>query len=128
MSDAVLDASAILAVLGGETGAEFVASYIGRGAVSTVNLAEVASKLAERGGTRSQIVAILDELALEEHSFSSDLALDTGSLRPATRHLGLSLGDRACIALAVKLALPVVAADRGWGALDLPIPVLALRA
>jgi PIN domain nuclease of toxin-antitoxin system len=128
MSNAVLDASAILAVLSGEAGAEFVASYIGRGEVSTVNLAEVASKLAERGGTRSPIAAILAALALEEHSFSPELALDTGSLRPATRHLGLSPGDRARIALAVKLGLPVVTADREWGALDLPIPVVAVRA
>lgn len=127
MSEVVLDASAILALLAGEAGAEFVASYIGRGAVNTVNLAEVASKLAERGGTRSQIAAIVDELAREEHSFSSDLALDTGLLRPATRHLGLSLGDRACLALAVRLALPVVTADRGWGALDLTIPVVSVR-
>lgn len=123
----VLDASALLALLGSEPGSEVVAETIPGSAISTVNLSEVVSKLTERGVPEQAVRAALGEIELEIHPFSEDLAYRTGFLRLATRSLGLSLGDRACLALGLQLEATVLTTDRNWRELDLGIEIRAIR-
>lgn len=129
MSDsaAVLDASALLALLNQEPGGERVASVLPDAVIGAVNLSEVVAKLAERGMPEPAIRSALDGLALTVHPFEGELAYATGMLRPATQSLGLSLGDRACLALGGLLSLPVLTADRSWKTLRLGVKVHAIR-
>jgi PIN domain nuclease of toxin-antitoxin system len=115
MSSAVLDASAMLALLHREPGGEQVEAVVALGAtISTVNLAEVIGRLADAGVPEEAITAALEPLALEIVAFDEPSAFQTGLLRPATRAAGLSLGDRACLSLARSLGLPVFTSDRRW--------------
>lgn len=114
MTKAVLDASALLALLNGEPGAEKVAEALPDALVSTVNYAEVVAKLVERGGAPEQIDAALRWVAVMTVDFDIDLARRAGALRAATAKLGLSLGDRACLALAQREGAPAYTADRHW--------------
>ena len=115
MSSSVLDASAALAYLQGEPGADRVSRALATGALmSTVNLAEVATKLAADGLDEAGIRAAFNVLEVTSESFNEADALSTGLLRPATRAFGLSLGDRACIALALQRGLRVLTTDRAW--------------
>lgn len=115
MSDrVVLDASAMLAFLQDEPGARTVEKYLTRASMSTVNWAEVVQKLHEVGvelnGLRDEILGLgLDLVPLEVED--AELA---GMLRKQTRSAGLSLGDRACLALATRLRVRAVTADRDW--------------
>jgi PIN domain nuclease of toxin-antitoxin system len=128
MSESVLDASALLALLGSEPGGDKVVQALSRGvAMSAVNLAEVVAKLADSGMPDEAIHATLDPLGLTLIDFDRDVAFQTGLLRPATRSAGLSLGDRACLALAQHLSLPALTADRNWANLSLGIPVTLIH-
>lgn len=124
---AVLDASALLALLDGEPGQEVVALLVPGAVIGTVNLAEVVGKLAERGMPEGGIREALDGLALEVHPADEELAYAAGVLRPRTREQGLSLGDRACLAVASMLDMPTYTADRAWAELDLDIEVRLIR-
>ncbi len=126
MSESVLDASAILALLQGERGSEAVLEALPGAAVSTVNLSEVVAKLAGHGMPLVEIRQALT-LGLEVVPFTEDLAYAAGELRPLTRDRGLSLGDRACLALAKTMDLPVLTADRAWASLDLGVEVRLAR-
>jgi ribonuclease VapC len=127
VSDAVVDASAILAVLRAEPGAEQVIALGSGPRASAVNVSEVAAKLAERGAAEEHVRSMIDGLELKIEPFGYDDAVAAGLLRPETRAAGLSLGDRACLALATGLGLPVVTADRRWAKLGLPLEVRAIR-
>jgi PIN domain nuclease of toxin-antitoxin system len=127
MKEIVLDATAVLALLNDEPGAGAVASLLPRAVMSTVNLAEVVSKLAEAGMPEGTIKTVLGELGLTVIPFNEDLALRTGLLRPATSPYGLSLGDRACLALGQHLRRPVVTADRMWKTLKLDVEIQMIR-
>jgi PIN domain nuclease of toxin-antitoxin system len=127
VSDAVLDASAVLAVLRGEPGAGEVARLGPGASVSSVSLSEVVAKLADKGVPEPKIRQTVDELELRVVPFDREGAFATGLLRPATRGAGLSLADRACLALAERLGAQVVTADRRWLELDLPITVRSIR-
>jgi ribonuclease VapC len=129
VSDAVLDSSAVLAVVLDEPGAEHVEGYLPGAKVSAVNLGEVVAKLKDLGMPEQTIEAILDELQVDVRPHDRQDALAAGFLRPATRAAGLSLGDRACLALAAALALPVITADRSWQTLaaDLGVRVALIR-
>jgi PIN domain nuclease of toxin-antitoxin system len=70
---------------------------------------------------------ILEDLDLDVHPFDAEAAYATGALRAATRHLGLSLGDRACLALGRQLGRPVLTTDGAWGSLDLGVTVKPIR-
>jgi len=116
----VLDASALLAHLRDEPGADVVAEAIASGAViSTVNLAEVFSRVADRGVDPAKLAAELTQSGLLDGAitvepFTAADAIDAGRLRPLTRDAGLSLGDRACLALARRLDAPALTADTDW--------------
>jgi ribonuclease VapC len=116
----VLDASALLAHLRDEPGADVVAEAIASGAViSTVNLAEVFSRIADRGEDPAKLAAELTQSGLLDGAitvepFTAADAIDAGRLRPLTRDAGLSLGDRACLALARRLDAPALTADTDW--------------
>ena len=114
MTDAVLDTSAVLAVMHGESGAEAVRPWLGRCAISAVNYAEAASKLIEGGASRYWAREAIVGLGLIVMDFDQALAERAGELRPLTRHRGLSLGDRACIALAEREGVPIITTDRNW--------------
>ena len=128
MTDWVVDASALLAVLNREPGADRVAEALaGEASMSAVNLAEVVTKLADVDMPAAEIREALDPLGVTIVDFDADSAHLVGALRPATRQAGLSLGDRACLALAERLGVPALTADRSWGRLGLDTAVTTIR-
>lgn len=114
MSDAVLDSSAVLALLLGEPGAERVTQTLPGALISTVNVAEIVTKLCERGMPQDQARLAIEAIGVEIVAFTTDQACLTGELRKTTRSIGLSLGDRACLALAQQRNLPAITADAAW--------------
>ncbi len=126
MSGSVLDASALLAYLRDEPGADVVADVIADGAVmSTVNVAEVLSRAADHGADPRRLARQLTERGLLEGAIAvapltTDDAVEIAYLRPRTRDQGLSLGDRACLALATRLGVSAVTADSAWSQVDAP--------
>ena len=127
MADVVLDASALLALLNTEPGSEEVERTIPGAAISAVNLSEVVAKLVEAGMPEEAVRSVLGGIELEIHPFDVELAFQTGILRPQTRALGLSLGDRACVALGLQLKAPVLTTDRNWKSLNVGVEVRAIR-
>ena len=128
MNEVVLDASAILAVLFHERGAEnLTEEVLQRAVASTVNLAEVQSKLVKMGRTPED--AWVDALSLDTVAipFTSQHAKTAGSLIAQTEKQGLSLGDRACLALAIALKAPVYTTEQIWKGLKLGVPIHVIR-
>lgn len=123
----VLDASAILALVFGEPGGKRVSEALPEAAIAAPNLAEILSIMVDRGRTADEIEGILDVLRPLVRSFDLRQAELAGQLRRNTRAGGLSLGDRACLALALTLKAPVLTADRGWAGLDIGVPVEVIR-
>lgn len=122
----VLDASAVLTLLFGEPGAESVADAIAAGAaLSTVNLAEVGTVFVRNGVDRRALEAMQEQVVVEPLSAADAVAI--AALYPQVASRGLSLGDRACLALARRLELPALTADRAWADLGLDIEVLQVR-
>ncbi len=116
----ILDASAVLAVLNGERGEKKVIPILGESAVSSVNLTEVAAKLLETGMDEANAMLAVSVLGIGEIiDFTPNLAWEAARLRPLTKQYGLSLGDRACLALAIKLKIPAVTADKEWSKLKI---------
>jgi len=124
--DVVLDASALLALLQNEPGADQVLESLPGGLICSVNLSEVVAKLAELGMPEPEIRLALS-LGLNVVPFDVVLAFSAGTLRPATRSAGLSLGDRACLALARSRSLPVLTTDRAWREIDVDVVVEVIR-
>jgi ribonuclease VapC len=122
VSESILDASAALALLMREPGAERVEAALAQGvAMSAVNAAEVISKIAERDRHGApKILRALEELGIEIVPFDAEQALMTGVLRSITKDKGLSLGDRACLALGKIRDLPVLTADAVWKKIEEP--------
>ena len=134
MSSCILDASALLAYLHGEDGAAEVADAVAEtAAISAANWAETLSKLADIGRDPEAVAADLEEQGLlpglvEVVPLTTEDAPVIARLRPQTRDRGLGLGDRACLALALRLGLPVLTADREWLELrDVPADVRSIR-
>lgn len=128
MSRYVLDASAILALVQEEPGSDIVADAMAEGAeICAINLSEVVAKLAESGSIEEVIRTSLARLSMTVVDFDEKLAFQAGMLRPTTRHLGLSLGDRACIALARERDSTIITADRAWATLSLGPTIRIIR-
>ncbi|MDE0060772.1 MAG: type II toxin-antitoxin system VapC family toxin [Defluviicoccus sp.] len=127
MAEAVLDASAVLALLHGEPGGETVRSVLPHSVISTVNLSEVIAELVENGIDGAMAVRLTEAQPFRPMDHTLNLARIAGTLRAETRSAGLSLGDRACLALALDLGLPVFTADRAWRELPLDIEVRSIR-
>lgn len=124
----VLDASAVLAYLQREPGYETARDALRNGgAISTVNLAEVYTKLVTRELPVDPVAVRLAALGLRSFVFTDDDARVTSELYARTRQVGLSFGDRACLALGRRLGVPVLTADRAWLQVDLGQPVNAVR-
>lgn len=128
MNKIVLDASAVLAVLNGEPGADKLTPELLSSATSSaVNLAEVQGKLVNKGlAPRDAWEATISPIR-EPTAFSAEHAEAAGNLVLQTRAFGLSLGDRACLALALALKAPVYTADRSWKNLNLGIRIHVIR-
>ena len=127
MAEWVLDASTVLASLRNETGGERVLPVLETSLLSAVNLAEVATRLLDLGALAADIDGLRERLRCEVIPFDEGLALRAGLLRVQTRHLGLSVGDRACLALAQREGLPVLTGDRAWARLDVGVEVVLIR-
>ena len=126
---AVIDASALLAVLNDESGGAAVVPLLASAAMSAVNWSEVAQKALHHGVTTSprDLRSDIEALGVEFHAFSSAHAEAAAVLWASTRRAGLSLGDRACLALAIELGVTAVTADTVWDGLSLPIAVRVVR-
>ena len=124
----VFDTSAVLAVIFGEPGGEKLPALWADGdnLMSAVNYAELVAKLNERGMSDAEVLTVLEGVPLTLVPFDEATALASGLLRTATRALGLSLGDRACIALAQARRAVVVTADKQWEKLA-GVEVLLIR-
>ncbi len=123
----IFDASALLVVVFGEPGNEIAAPQLGGAMISAVNLAEVMSKLIDRGLNQFDAQKIVKAFQLTVVPFDQALAIESGMLRLTTRHKGLSLGDRACLALARREGVTVVTADRQWAGLDIGCNIEVIR-
>lgn len=124
---AVLDSSAVLAVIWNEPGSDMVLDRIEGAVISAVNYAEVLTKISDRGVDGELAKALLSSLAIDPIDFDKVQAETSSQLRPQTRHLGLSLGDRACIALAMTKGWPVITADKAWAELSFSVEVQLVR-
>ena len=123
----VLDASALLAVMRREKGGEVTAPRLPDAMLTTVNLVEVVSRLVDLGDDPGRALADIRNYRVAIVPFDSGLAADAIRLRPLTRHAGLSLGDRACLALAIRERATVLTADRAWAALELGCEIELIR-
>jgi ribonuclease VapC len=123
----VADASAVIALLVGEPFTRFEPSRLANASISAVNLSEVLTRLQEIGMPESAAASAFVRLNLRVIAFDEPQARATARLRPVTRHAGLSLGDRACLALGNRLGCPVVTADRVWASLDVGVEIVLIR-
>lgn len=111
----VLDSSAVIAFLRNEPGAAVVQQALqGHAVISTVNLVEILTKMLDKGANQELTQNTVDALELDVVDLDAQTAYRAAWLRTSTRHIGLSLGDRACLALAIALNATVLTADRPW--------------
>ena len=123
----VLDTSAVLALLQGEPGGETVAAVMANARLGAANLTEAITRMIDRGIAADAAWAAIEGLALHIDPVDANLAIRAAALRGPTRSRGLSLGDRLCLALAQRLAVPVYTADRAWAGLDIGIDIQFIR-
>jgi ribonuclease VapC len=127
MVSVVLDASAYLAMLNSERGWHRVLEVLPNAAMTSINAAEIYAKLSEWQAEATQVQkcqAILESITV---AFDHDLAVRTGAMRAQTKGLGLSIGDRSCLALAQRLGVPAMTADKIWQKADLAVTVELIR-
>ncbi len=127
MADAVLDSSAILAVLLSEPGAESVSSIMSQSLVSVANEAEVITVLIRNGSPPDRAVGLVRDLTYEIVDLDPALARRAGTLWHDVKAKSLSLGDRCCLALAERERLPVVTSDTQWAKLPIEVEVRLFR-
>lgn len=127
MTDYVLDASAVLAVIQEEPGAERIEAHLDTGCISAVNLAEIVGKLQDRGLGDNEIDELIALLDLDTRILDKDGAVFMGKLRQSTKVAGLSLGDRACLALAHSLGATAITMDRAWKDLEIGVAIEVAR-
>lgn len=122
-----LDASALLAYMFRERGHETVGAAIGHSCMSTVNLSEVLGRFVRDGHDAETVLTEIGNTAIELVPFTQDHARAAADLMPKTRPIGLSLGDRACLALARSRGIPALTADRAWLGPGLDIEIRTIR-
>jgi PIN domain nuclease of toxin-antitoxin system len=127
MAEAVLDASAVLALLRREPGYERVQAVLPYSLISAVNLAEVVGKLIQRGADPEGAAEAVEVLPFEVVPLDESLAIRAGALWSETRAGGLSLGNRACVALAQAEGLPAYTTDRSWSKIATNVEVHLIR-
>jgi PIN domain nuclease of toxin-antitoxin system len=127
MTAPVLDASAVLALLFDEPGAELVRGRVGQSLVSAVNYSETLGRAIDRGIPLERVAAAVSRLELTVVPFDAEAAEVAASLRATTRPHWLSFADRACLALGLSRSLPVLTADRSWGPLKVGVSVEVIR-
>ena len=119
MNKVILDSSALIALIKNEKGADIVEPLLGKVVMSTLNISEAAGILIDLGMTheecKSSIEPYIDLIVPVDMEQSFEMAF----LKKLTKHKGVSIGDRACIALGIKMALPIYTADKIWGNLGL---------
>jgi ribonuclease VapC len=125
--EVVIDASALLALLNDEPGADVVAEALPQGIISAVNLSEVIAKLCDAGMPEKAIHQAMQPLGIEIMPFDEEQAYQAGLLRTSTQDLGISLGDRACLSLAKKLGIDALTADRAWAELSIGTTIKVIR-
>ncbi len=114
MIEYILDSTALIALVGLESGSQQVAELLESSAVSAVNLAETANKLLEKGFSEAEVRASLAKLELKVEDWTEDLAYRSAEFTHFNKSHGLSLGDRACLTLAKKLHATAVTSDQAW--------------
>lgn len=124
---AILDASALLAVLSDEPGGERVVPLLDGAIVSSVNWSEVLGRFVDLGLETADREAQIESLGVSLVPFTTRQAEVAAGLLPLTRKAGLSLGDRACLAVALDLGGNPVTADRAWGRIDVGLEVTLIR-
>ncbi len=122
-----LDASALLAFLFRETGHEQVANHINNCCISTVNLSEVIGRFTRDGHDAEAVLQRITATNMEIVLFSASQAMLAARFLPQTRSLGLSLADRACLALAYSRGIPALTADRVWQQADVGVKIISIR-
>lgn len=127
MAEFVLDASALIAFLREEPGAEKVEAVLTRSCISAVNLAETYGKMVEYGKPLEAVAYQVERLRIPVVLFDEEQARISASLWKASRAVGLSLGDRACLALALQTTLPALTTEREWEKCDLGVQVVKIR-
>jgi ribonuclease VapC len=123
----VHDASSLLALAFREPGAAVVRQALRDSLISSVNWSEFTQKVQQRGGNTTPLASILEKLGLTIVPFTTSTAELAASLYPQTKPLGLSLGDRACLALGLETSLEVYTADKTWATLALAVPIRVIR-
>lgn len=123
----ILDTSVVLAYLLREPGSNQAEALLGDAQVSAVNFCEAASKLMDFGHVPGLAWDRVIEMGLAVHPFDAESARIAASLRPISRPYGLSFADRACLALGIKLGLPVYTADRAWAKLRIGVDIRLIR-
>lgn len=127
MNSFVLDASALLALLNREPGRDRVAHVLADSVISAVNYCEVLGKLIDAGVPEDQARHSIDLLNVQIVDFDEDLAVVAASIRPGTKKLGLSLGDRCCLALGLARKATVLTAKRNWPKLKIGAKIEVIR-
>ena len=127
MPESVIDASALLALLNAERGADVVTEALPGGVISAVNLSEVIAKLCDAGMPEKAIRQALQPLGLEVVPFDEEQSYQAGLLRTSTQDMGISLGDRACLSLAKIRGVVALTADRTWAGLSVGANIKVIR-
>jgi len=117
----------VLALLRREAGAETVADALDGAAMCAINQSEVLLKILDDGLSLAAATARFDKLSISVFDFTEADAVETAVLRKPTKDAGLSLGDRACLALALRLGLPVLTGDRDWQRVSVGVDVRMIR-
>jgi ribonuclease VapC len=123
----LLDASAMLAYMLAETGADVVEQHLPHAAMSTINAAEVMVRLVDRGMPLESALSMIVKTSVRIVDYTLEDAATAASLRSTTKKLGLSAADRGCMATAIRLQSDILTADKAWATLNLPIRVHLLR-
>lgn len=127
LSEVVLDASALLALVQGETGSESVGPLMPHAVISAVNLCETVQRLRRGGMPLEAVTLTLAPLVPHVVGFDEPMAYVAASIHELTRGQGLSFGDCACLALALTRGVPAVTAERVWDVCDVGVRVIQIR-